>query len=225
MENAANALQMAAGVLIGILLIGLLLFVFRQMSSVENTQRDIEQSQQTSEFNAKFNAFDKSSMYGTDVISVLGMAISNNEIYNQKYTANPDGRYDSNVENTVNIKIKLKTDVNSKVRVYEYKREFIDGKWVGNWIEDESKASIQPLFIKGREYSLEVINNDKTDYDKIWNIAIKGNTAQEKINGKKKTEIDTMGFNDFKSRIFECTDVQYNDTGKIYVMAFEEKGN
>ena len=163
--------------------------------------------------------------FGTDVISVLGMAISNNEIYNQKYTANPDGRYDSNVENTVNIKIKLKTDVNSKVRVYEYKREFIDGKWVGNWIEDESKASIQPLFIKGREYSLEVINNDKTDYDKIWNIAIKGNTAQEKINGKKKTEIDTMGFNDFKSRIFECTDVQYNDTGKIYVMAFEEKGN
>ena len=40
--------------------------------------------QETTEFNKKFEAFNRSTMYGTDIISVIGMAISNNMIYNQQ---------------------------------------------------------------------------------------------------------------------------------------------
>ena len=84
MENSADALQLAFGVIIAVLLLSLLVYVFNNISSFENTKRDQEVVQQTSEFNKKFLAFDKTSMYATDVISVLGLAISNNKIQNQE---------------------------------------------------------------------------------------------------------------------------------------------
>ena len=92
MENSADALQLAFGVIIAVLLLSLLVYVFNNISSFENTKRDQAVSQQTAEFNKKFLAFDKTSMYATDVISVLGLAISNNKIQNQAITANSNRR-------------------------------------------------------------------------------------------------------------------------------------
>ena len=54
MENSADALQLAFGVVIAVLLLSLLVYVFNNISSLENTKRDQEVAQQTSEFNKKF---------------------------------------------------------------------------------------------------------------------------------------------------------------------------
>ena len=115
MENSVDALQIAGGLLIAVLLITLIVFVFRSVSRMENTKRDLEVSQESAEFKKTFLAFDKSSMYGTAVISALGMAISNNKIQNQQLMANPDGKYNKNVQYSMNIEIKVKDTVQSKV--------------------------------------------------------------------------------------------------------------
>ena len=40
MENSADALQLAFGVVIAVLLLSLLVYVFNNISSLENTKRD-----------------------------------------------------------------------------------------------------------------------------------------------------------------------------------------
>lgn len=114
MENSVSALQIAAGLIIATLLISLLVFVFNNISKLENTKRDTEVTKEVSEFNKKFAAFDKTSMYGTDVISVLGLAISNNKIQNQELTANPIGNYEDKLDYSINIEVKIKNDISQK---------------------------------------------------------------------------------------------------------------
>lgn len=224
MENAADALRMAAGVLIAILLISLIIFMFRNISQNENTRRDQEQIKEISEFNTKFLAYEKSSMYGTDVISILGMAISNNQICNQEKTSNPDGRYDQDLANSINIKFTLKSNVQSKESYFKYNTmaHKVDDRWEGAWEPDTSKQDkMATIFIANKEYSLLYKQNE---YESIHKIAIEGNqNVSETIVGRKMTRTDNSGFNDFKKRIFECTDVHYNPVGRIDCMTFVEK--
>ena len=51
MENATKALEMAGSVLIGVLLLGCLLFAYTRMSELKDTERKVEVSQQAKDFN------------------------------------------------------------------------------------------------------------------------------------------------------------------------------
>ena len=79
MENASNALMMAGGILLALLILSLLVFTFNIINRSENAKTDQKMIQEAQEFNKKFLAFEKSSMYGTDVISILGLAIRSEE--------------------------------------------------------------------------------------------------------------------------------------------------
>lgn len=226
MENAASALQMAAGALLALLLISLFVYVFNSISGAENAKADVEAAAEITKFNNKFLAFDKSSMYGTDLISILGLAISNNQIYNQTHTARPDGKYNENVEGTINVKFKLLDDVNAKVtyyRFYSQHHQNSDGTWVSQWDKDTSytpNPSTTKILSKNILYTLETT----VGYDAIQKIAIEGNeNVSQQVVGRKMTETDSSGFDDLKKRIFKCTNVEYNGVGRIYCMTFEEK--
>ena len=82
MENAANAIKIAGELLIGLLLISLFVFVFNQMENAETARDNDELLQQTIEFNKKFESFNKTYMYGTDLISVLALAYAKNQTAN-----------------------------------------------------------------------------------------------------------------------------------------------
>ena len=87
MENASNALIMAAGVLIGVLILSLAIFLiidFGQTSS-EINQRVTDQ--QLVEFNANFTSYEgKEGLTIYDIVSVAGFARENNNYYdNQDY--------------------------------------------------------------------------------------------------------------------------------------------
>lgn len=226
MENAADALRMAVGVIIALLLISLFVYVFNSISGAENARADSEAAAETSEFNKKFLAFDKSSMYGTDLISILGLAISNNEIYNQQYTAKPDGKYNQNVDNTINIKFKLLDDVYTKTTYYKFfskHHQDETGRWIGEWDLDTTKSpnpKTTKILNKNIEYTLET----PVGYDSISKIAIEGNeNVSQEIIGNEMIETDNSGFNDLKKRIFTCTNIEYNGVGRIHCMTFQEK--
>lgn len=223
MENAASALQMAAGVLLALLLISLFVYVFNSISQTENTRADVEAAAEITKFNNKFLAFDKSSMYGTDLISILGLAISNNQIYNQVNEYHPDGRYRENIEGTINIKFKLKEDVYTRKTYYKFTSTYNNGEWENKWNLDSDKTpNPEKTVVLNRNimYTLETT----VGYDAIQKIAIEGNqNVSQKVNGKKMIEEDNSGFDDLKKRIFKCTNVEYNGVGRIYCMTFEEK--
>lgn len=222
MENSVNALQMAAGLLLGVLILSALVYVFNVISNSENEKEDKELVQQTTEFNKKFLAFNKSSMYGTDLISILGLAISNNQICNAEKSANPDGQYDEKIVGSINIKFNLLTDLTSK-KVTQYQILKNDnGKNV--WVSDPDKTdnTEQTKLLTSGDHQL-----DSNSIKVLTDIAITGNESytEEKRSGIKRTLIstDNSGFNQLKQRIFECIEVEYNDIGRIYSMTFEEK--
>lgn len=239
MENSVDALQIAGGLLIAILLITLIVFVFRSVSRMENTRRDLEVSQESAEFNKKFLAFDKSSMYGTDVISVLGMAISNNKIQNQQLMANPDGKYNKNVRYSMNIEIKVKNTVQSKVTKTAYIAQK-DENGITQMVKITDASIYRGLGLSSNPEITQgdVILNGGTTYDlgpqddekykKLEKLSTLDRNNIEKTSkrfGNKTviTEKDPIGINDFKKVIYKCTDVQYNEVGRIYYMKFEPK--
>lgn len=223
MENAAEALKIAGELLIGLLLISLFIFVFNRISSIEDSKSQQEAIQQTTDFNKKFNAFEKSSMYGTDLISVLGLAYANNKTANLEkrmfHKGEIDGYYDPDIGSSINIKFKLKEDICETKITDVYKVE--DGISVQErHHEDPGKI----IFKANTWYSLSEDNMDAVK--SIKEIVIDGNTTQ--VETKKisniRTQIittDSKGFGEFKKNIFKCTSVDYNDVGRIYCMTFE----
>lgn len=155
MENSADALQLAFGVIIAVLLLSLLVYVFNNISSFENTKRDQAVSQQTAEFNKKFLAFDKTSMYATDVISVLGLAISNNKIQNQAITANPLGNYEKTLDYSINIEIVIEEDIKAREITTAYIEEKDSGTGLVNQNKIPEGDSRLPTSMHGKNPSIK----------------------------------------------------------------------
>ena len=221
MENAAEALKLAGELLIGLLLISLFIFVFNRISSIEETKSQQELIQQTTDFNKKFNAFEKSSMYGTDLISVLGLAYANNKSANLEkqmfHRGEIDGFYDPEIGSSINIKFKLKDNIYKTVTTEKYK--VTDGI---NALESRTVEQKGEIFKANTWYSLSADNMNVVKT--IKEIVIDGNTTQVKT--KKSgitttvTTTDSKGFSEFKKNVFKCTGVDYNDVGRIYCMTF-----
>ena len=221
MENAAEALKLAGELLIGLLLISLFIFVFNRISSIEETKSQQELIQQTTDFNKKFNAFEKSSMYGTDLISVLGLAYANNKSANLEkqmfHRGEIDGFYDPEIGSSINIKFKLKDNIYKTVTTEKYKVK--DGI---NALESRTVEQKGEIFKANTWYSLSADNMNVVKT--IKESVIDGNTTQVKT--KKSgitttvTTTDSKGFSEFKKNVFKCTGVDYNDVGRIYCMTF-----
>ena len=78
-ESVSKALIMVASVLHAMIVVGFITFSFGQMGIWATVQDDEVLTQQTTDFNREYEAYDKNLMYGVDVISCLNKALSNND--------------------------------------------------------------------------------------------------------------------------------------------------
>lgn len=112
MENAAKALEIAAGVMLGVMLMAVVTYFFTNISSWPQNEDDIMSTEQLARFNQEYIVFLKKQMYGVDVISCLNKVISNNEKYAQGGAflgGNASlGDYKQRENYWINIKIQLK---------------------------------------------------------------------------------------------------------------------
>jgi len=242
MENVSEALKMGAGMLMAVLLIVLLVYMFGSISNLENTKSDKEIQEQNSEFNQRFLAFDRTSMYGTDVISAIGLAISNNKIYNQSIHANPLGNYEENADYSMNIEFEIKQDIISRKTEEIYKLEDLNGDGIldKNYDADGCKPETlipgsEKVILRAGTHDLIFPNNiyQKTgnEYEKykaIEEIALTGDQKEKVTTKQQGTKLkivreDLTGYSELKSIIFECTEVRYNQTGRVYFMKFKAK--
>ncbi len=90
MENASKALIMAGGILIGILIISLAVYLFTDFGRTAADINDRNASQQLVDFNSKFTKYEsykdndgnwKTTVY--DIVTLAGYAKENNEYYNE----------------------------------------------------------------------------------------------------------------------------------------------
>lgn len=114
MENAVKALEMAAGVLLGVILMALVAYFFTNISSFPENEEDLMSVEQLRKFNLEYEVYNKTKMYGVDVLSCLNKVVSNNEKYAQggAFLGGNAGLADYKQRENywINVKLKLKND-------------------------------------------------------------------------------------------------------------------
>ena len=112
MENAAKALEIAAGVLIGVLLMALIVYFFKSAGEWPQQEEDMASVEQVAKFNLEYEVYNKKGMYGVDVISCLNKAKDNNDKYfgdQSKLGFLTEGRHPKEYVIDVFVKINVNT--------------------------------------------------------------------------------------------------------------------
>ena len=120
MENTSYALQIAAGTLIAIMIIALIVYVFNSMSTFQESQDEIVERESISEFNEAFEVYDKTLMYGTDVLSCLNKAENNNQKYVYSIYYGQDAStvtYEARNSYTVNVSVTLNSALEETIEI------------------------------------------------------------------------------------------------------------
>lgn len=114
MENASKALIMAGGVLIGVLILTLAVYLIVTFGADTKETYDKVQQQQLEQFNLKYTSYcGKDGLTIYDVITVANMAKENNKYYN--VVGNPSAYYYiSVIINPGNKHIEKNTDDDNK---------------------------------------------------------------------------------------------------------------
>lgn len=201
MENASKALLIAGGVLIAILIVSVLVVTLNIVNSNQRTREKALATEQLAEFNQKYEAYNKKALRGTDIITLMKMAIENN---NKMEVADVGEQY------FINIRLELKNTYTwTKTRINkatgEETPEEIDGR-----------KSISGTISLG-----EWKNNSLSMHEYV------GNLFGESIVTKKENPTETIytysPLANLKKAVFKCTEIKYNDNGRIKELVFEER--
>lgn len=102
MENASKALLMAAGVLIGVLILSLAVYLFTTFGATSAELHQLNEENDINEFNIQFTQYEgKTDVTIYDIITVAGLARNNNEYYG--YNDDTDSKSQNNFYITVNF--------------------------------------------------------------------------------------------------------------------------
>ena len=78
MENASQALLIAAGILIGLILITMIIYGYDQISNYYNTKEQVKVLEQLSDFNKQYDSYNRDDVRGSDILSLINKIIDYN---------------------------------------------------------------------------------------------------------------------------------------------------
>ena len=97
MENATRALEMAGSVLIGVLILGCLVFAYTRMTELKDIEHKTEVTEQAGDFNKDYETYNRNNLYGSDLFSLANKI----EDYNKQEA---DGKAYGRIEMKVILK-------------------------------------------------------------------------------------------------------------------------
>ncbi len=206
MENAAKALQMAAGILFSVIIIAALVFAYSKISELKQTEEDVDAEQKATEFNGSYELFNRSGVYGSELLSLANKM----DDYNLKQ-ADEQGYQEISLSVTLTPPIGAQVytsssyDANSLTQCYNElsqkirdANEKINGKNISYWAGSSSEVR--------RTFT----NTTSPTYSEI----------SEKI---KNYNALVSERDDISRKIFNCTKVDYDENnGRIIKMYYEE---
>lgn len=218
MENASKALLMTGSILIGIILLSLGVYIFNIMSEARRIEASTLTEEQLVKYNLEYTSFNKSRMYGTDVITVLNKAIDNNK----KYAKDDKSMF-------IDIAFTLTDNVSVVVKKYEWTGKKFEVKNLPTRSIAKGNDKYQYEFIKGKTYSLEneehakmIENFLKTSTDATEEKDESGIRDKDNLKNGDFYTVTYSGFSDFKRMIFKCSKIEYNEVGKVCYMEFTQ---
>lgn len=154
MENASKALIMAAGVLIGIMILSLAVYLFATFGATSAELHGQVETSRITQFNTQFTSYEgRSDITIYDVISVVNLAKNNNENY--ELTDSTDSNYYITVSlQGVNNRLEQASESTLNSLITEDLREenLVKADWDGDGT----------IYGKLRTYTCNVVINENT---------------------------------------------------------------
>ncbi len=231
MENAAKALEIAGGILIAALVVSVLIISYNNMKALPDTQEQVLSAQQLQSFNQSFLSYNSQNLQGIDMISLINKAEDN----------------EKNKEYPVTIKFTITKRINIQI-VRHYLN--VQNKWSTNIYKDTSNISLY-VGTYSSENVIQYMKNESTFFGSLKNnignqtseiyCDENGDTANGEEYYTKRYEKDifpstsdssrtgkgqyftlTNPYTEFKKKKFKCTNVGYNENGRVNLMEFVE---
>lgn len=206
MENASRALIMAGGMLLAILIISLLIYAWSLFSKYQSSQEELSNIEDTAKFNGQFTNYDRKSVQGYEILSLVNKVIDYNYRKSSAEGAKNDYKYKPitiviNFGSSDNMKKITKDGTNRVFTASSYSytqsntvntfKSIIDE--MGNIEKRYGGADYATKIAKGidgiilSEEQLEQNRNKNIDDETSWNNAVKkfnANSNNTKVNSK-----------------------------------------
>lgn len=211
MENAAKALLIAGGVLFAIMILSLVVYMSTTTTRMAEAQDEKKKVEELNAFNKEYEAYNKTRMYGADLITVVNKAID----YNRSLDA-------SQAEEAINITINITDNfIATKQKVTYYasgKTDKGDLEEVGDFsLYSKNEGKIIVI-----DYNVRAESSDVVDFFQKQETEDTIETIEEKSSYIKKV-IKYSALTNFKRAIFTCTACgDNNGDGRIDYMEFEQ---
>ena len=250
MENVTKALIMAAGILVFVMLLSLIMIFWRSLSGYYAEQHNTQVIEQDTKFNAQFDNYSGETIRGNELISVINKIVSYN-------TSIADMEKYDKIFLSVDFK-GYQRKANDNFKYSDSDPSIFQGKMSGNFLRNTSTsdqnirdiASI-PTDLINQLSNAGISNITDTQLQAlsadIQNIAIDSNASQsllitrtqklQNILGKNKanslnvSQMNTLiaitkkyyQYTQLKRAMFKCTEVQHNskENGRVNGMKFE----
>jgi hypothetical protein len=196
MENAAKALLIAGGVFISIIVATIFAVVYQTTAEVQKRKVDNLILENVNDFNEIFLSYEKNDMYGTDIISVINLAINNN--LSNKVTTKDENLY-------VDIIINLKEDCISQIK---------DNK---TGFQEATGDEYEGTSLEIGSYSLSKNESIIKSF-----ISYAGNAEKKEYYGTDQYTTIQYGVYYFKKLYFKCSSVEFDDNGYVKTMTFKQ---
>ena len=207
MENAAKALQIAAGVLISLLVISALVYGYTQLSNLKQMEEDNEGIQKATEFNLSYEVYNRSGVYGSELLSLANKI----EDYNIKQ-AQEQGYQ------VVTLSVTLTPPINAQV----YTTTTYDANTLTQCYDElSSKIRTANETVKGK--SISYWAGSSSELRRTFN-ATTSPTLEQMTEKIRKYNALVSERDDISRLTIKCTNVQYDDNnGRILSMRFQEE--
>ena len=216
MENSSKALYMAGSLLIALLIVSMLVYAFRNIGNVQNEKDKQLYEQSIIDFNKEYEAYNKKIMYGTDVISCINKAISNNEKYVKGGTHAIAGA--SGDEAVITITVVLNNPISESFELFEYNSAKDRTQTIFNQNFSEKtkdyllNTDIYTIFgISNNKNILTAVNKNLSNYyDKNGNTIVKSNKVTKEVLEAKEYKLEKNYKNSILYQItLNSTDLKY----------------
>lgn len=212
MENASKALLIAGGILLALMTLSLIVYVSTSTTRMAEAQDAKKASEELAAFNASYEAYNKTRMYGTDVITVINKAINYN------------GKLDNSQENeAITIEVEI---AESFIATKQTIKEYANGTITKGDVEEIEGVS---LYLKNNNSKTVKAGFNTTYSDEVVQFFQKQKTedsvkiTKENKVGYVEKEITYSALANFKRAIFTCTKCEdENNDGRIDYMKFEQ---
>lgn len=233
MENVSKALLIAAGILIGLIVLTMLVVMHRQVTSYYTAKEKARTFEQLQEFNAQYTPYDRKNVRGTELISLINKIINFNEQEDElgiQITIDFDGSNDpikvknafyyNNNDSYCLIDINkdynyTKNSEDTSIKKVLENAEKIEEKY-GKEIAIELTANMYKIFDVNESDEKEV--EKRTKY--FESLRINPQSIETDIDELKKDMSQYYQYGQLKKAFFNCTELTYTENGRVKSFKF-----